>query len=79
MSKIAIIVLAWLNVWKGLTTKEDKRRAVICDGCPSRKYKKYLDFINDDLKEVKGFVCNECGCPLIAKIRSTDDCPLNKW
>ena len=79
MSKIGIIVKAWLNVWNGLTTLEHKRKAVICEGCPSRKYKKYLDFVDDELTNVKGFICNECGCPLIAKIRSTDDCPKNKW
>jgi len=79
MSKIVTIVKAWVNVVKGLTTDEHKRRANICKGCPSRKYSKYLDFVNDDLKEVKGFVCGECGCALIAKIRSTDNCPLNKW
>lgn len=79
MSKIGIITKAWLQVWNGITTKEHKRRAVICEGCPSRKYKKYLDFIDDDLKQVKGFICGECGCVLIAKIRSEENCPLNKW
>ena len=79
MSRFTTIVKAWLNVWNGLTTEEHKRKAKICEECPSRKYSKYLDFIDDDLKEVKGFICNECKCPLIAKIRSTDKCPLNKW
>lgn len=79
MAKISVILKAWLNVYKGLTTVEHKRKANICKGCPSRKYSKHLDFINDELIDVKGFVCSECGCPLIAKIRSTDDCPKNKW
>ena len=71
------IVKAWLNVFKGITTYEDKRRANICKGCKHAKYTSYIDFIDDDLKDVKGFICNKCKCPLIAKIRSTDKC--NKW
>ena len=79
MSKIGIIAKAWLQVWNGITTTEHKRRAIICESCPSRKYKKYLDFIDDDLIEVRGFVCGECGCPLIRKVRSEDNCQLKKW
>ena len=71
------IIKAWIKVFKGLTTDEDKRRAIVCEGCSERKYSKYIDFVNDDLKEVKGFICGNCGCPLIAKIRSTDKC--YKW
>jgi len=77
MIKPLVIIKAWLKVWDGLTTKEDKRRAAICESCPMRTYKKYLDFVDDELKNVKGFVCKDCGCPLIAKIRSTDKCI--KW
>lgn len=54
-----------------------KKRAEICSNCELRKYSKYIDFIDDELKDVKGFVCGDCGCPLIAKIRSTDIC--KKW
>jgi len=71
------ILKAWVQVARGFTTQEHKRRAAICSSCPDKKYTHYLDFINDDLKEVKGFVCTPCGCPLIAKIRSTDKC--KKW
>ena len=73
------IIKGWLSVFKGLTTDEHKRRAIICETCPNRVYNKYIDFIDDELKEVKGFVCDVCKCPLISKIRSTDNCPLNKW
>ena len=74
MSKI---LNAWIKVLKGDTTEEHRRRAEVCKSCPSSKYKKYIDFINDELKEVKGMVCTDCGCPLIAKTRSTDKC--YKW
>ena len=72
-----VIIKAWAKVFKGLTTDEDKRRASICDECPSKRYSKYFDFIDDELEEVNGFNCLECGCPLSPKIRSTDIC--NKW
>ena len=71
------IVKAWSKVLREVTTDEDKRRASICGDCPKKTYSKYRDFINDELEEVIGFVCDDCGCPLIAKIRSTDIC--KKW
>lgn len=71
------IIKAWVKVYKGTTTAEDKRRYEICRKCEHAKYKSYLDFVDDDLKDVKGFICNLCKCPLVAKIRSKDKC--NKW
>ena len=72
------ITKAWVKVFKGTTTSEDKRKASICKTCDKSKYMPFLDFINDELKEVKGMICTGCGgCPLIAKIRSTDKC--KKW
>ena len=71
------IIKAWSSVLKGLTTEDHKRRALICSDCPNKKYHKFIDFVDDELEEVKGFVCTECGCPLISKIRSTDIC--DKW
>jgi len=77
--QISNIIKGWLNVFKNITTEEHKRRANICKNCDSSIYSSYLDFINDELKEVKGMKCKECGCPLIAKIRSDSNCPLKKW
>lgn len=77
MAQVSNIVKAWVSVFKKENNPTIKKRAAICKECPSKNYKKYLDFINDDLKEVKGFVCTECGCPLIAKIRSEEVC--SKW
>ena len=71
------ILRAWSKVLCGFTDCEHERRARICSVCPNKKYLKYIDFIDDELEEVKGFVCTDCGCPLIAKIRSTDKC--YKW
>ena len=72
--KLGVIAKAWFKVFQGLTTKEHKRRAKICKKCKHAKYSKYIDFINDELIDVKGHLCNDCGCPLIAKIRSTEIC-----
>ena len=77
--KPLVIISAWMQVFKGVTTQEHTNRAKICNGCLYATYKAYTDFIDDDLKEVKGFICGVCNCPLIAKIRSTDNCPKNKW
>lgn len=77
MAHVFNILKAWVKVSKGFTTSEDKRRADICNNCTHKKYSKYIDFVNDELKNVKGFVCNDCGCPLIAKIRSNEIC--KKW
>ncbi len=77
LKKIEIILKAWVKVYKGFTTEQHKSRAEICKKCPSAKYKTYLDFVNDELEDVKGFVCTDCGCPLVAKIRSEEKC--DKW
>jgi len=74
MIKPKVIAKAWISVFKGVTTKEHKRRSGICKDCTSAIYNKYTDFINDELKDVKGLICDDCGCPLVAKIRSTEIC-----
>lgn len=77
MFNLVKVALAWKKVLLKITTKEHRRRAKICEQCPLREFNKYVDFIDDELKEVKGFICGDCGCPLIAKIRSNDIC--KKW
>ena len=66
---------------KGNATKEEKRRASICKGCPSAVIGRYEKLMPDySLKEVRGLKCDECGCPLSTKIRSKNEkCPLEKW
>ena len=73
-----VIAKAWIEVLKGTTTDEHKRRASICKGCKHAKHKKYLEFRELGLVEVKGYICTDCeGCPLVAKIRSNKIC--DKW
>jgi hypothetical protein len=74
-----------LTGWKNYLDKSEvveeiaKERAAICAICPHAKQGKLLTFVRDTLKEVQGAYCNECGCPLSAKIRSSDICPKLKW
>jgi hypothetical protein len=74
-----------LSGWKNFIDKSDvvetvaKERAAICAACPHAKQGMLLAFIKDTLKEVQGAYCDECGCPLSAKIRSIDICPKHKW
>ena len=73
--KIITIIKAWNEVFKGITTKEHKRRAKICKRCDYATEKPLLKLIKDELKEINGLACMDCGgCPLIAKIRGEDIC-----
>ncbi len=74
-----------LNGWKNFLSKSEvteavaKERAALCAACPHAKQGKLLTFVKDTLKEVEGAYCSQCGCPLSAKVRSNDICPINKW
>jgi len=74
-----------LNGWKNYLDKSEvtealaKQRATVCAACPYAKHGKLLAFVKDSIKEVEGFYCAVCSCPLSAKVRSTDICPENKW
>mgnify|MGYP006143800277 CR=1 FL=1 len=74
-----------LSGWKNYLSKSEvteavaKGRAAVCAACPHARQGKILAFIKDDLKEVEGAYCSQCGCPLSAKVRSNDICPINKW
>jgi hypothetical protein len=74
-----------LSGWKNYLDKSEvietiaKERAIICAACPHAKQGKVLAFIKDKLKEVEGAYCDQCGCPLSAKVRSKDICPKLKW
>jgi len=74
-----------LTGWKNFVSKSEvvesvaQDRAEICAACPHAHQKMLLAFIKDSLKEIEGYACNQCGCPLSAKLRSNDKCPINKW
>lgn len=74
-----------LTGWKNFVNKSEvteaiaMQRATICAGCPEIRKGKLLAFIKDSLIEINGAYCKKCGCPLSAKVRSNDICPMNKW
>ncbi|WP_294823641.1 hypothetical protein [uncultured Flavobacterium sp.] len=76
---------AILTGWKNYILKSEVceaaaiTRAAICSSCPSARHGKLLAFLKDSLQEIEAHYCAECGCPLSAKIRSNDICPINKW
>jgi len=74
-----------LSGWKNYLSKSEvtesiaQQRAALCASCPNARQGKLLTFINDSLKEIEGAYCNICKCPLSAKVRSKDICPIHKW
>lgn len=64
----------FIQGWKNVIITDEQveviaaARLEICSTCPER------------IKQLGLDVCNECGCPLMAKTRSSDSkCPLGKW
>lgn len=58
-----------------------RRRAEICAQCPSAvESGLYTAIVDNRTTQIQGMKCNECGCNLSAKVRSSKDyCPLGKW
>ena len=76
-----------LNGWQNFISKSEvseqlaSDRALECIGCEHAKFKKSIEvFIKDDFKEIEGYICNLCKCPISAKIRSVNEkCDIDKW
>jgi len=68
---------------KSLTSKhtdETLRRSKICAGCPEKSKKFYADFVNAEIKEVEGYVCDRCACPIATKVFAKDKNNIcDKW
>ena len=85
MKKISLnnILNGWSNFMKRSEVTElvAVSRATFCIDCPEAKYSKTIKaLVKDDLKDIEGFVCNKCKCPLSAKLRSENEtCPLKHW
>jgi hypothetical protein len=47
---------------------EEKRRAEICAGCEFKEKKIYAQIFKAEMKEINGYVCTKCICPLATKI-----------
>jgi hypothetical protein len=82
MSKINNILSGWKNFIAKSEVSEEiaVQRAVHCVSCVELKEGRLLNLIKDDLKEIEGFYCGLCYCPLSAKLRSEKEtCLINKW
>ena len=87
MSKAKEILDGWSAYveFTPMTTVEEKiaeDRAKICGSCPFAVEKGLLKITMPDekFKEIQGYKCSKCGCPLSTKIRSiTSQCPEKKW
>lgn len=73
------IIEGWANYVLNLKTIEAKRKASICNDCLHKKYTGYEVIQDNSIKEIQGFICNKCKCPLSAKLRSNSKCPLKKF
>ena len=76
MTNLFTIIEAWRIANNPTKTQSElgKKRALICETCPSKKT------ITERFGEL-GIVCNECGCPIAKKVFTPKNkqCPLNKW
>jgi len=81
MGQISNILDGWGRYFKGGATVLEQERATICEECPEAVVGSYEKLMPDfSLKKIKGFKCNQCGCPLSSKLRSKNEsCPLGKW
>jgi hypothetical protein len=82
MSKVNNILKGWKNFISKSEVLEHiaVQRAVHCVSCVELKEGRLLNLVKDELKEIQGFYCGLCYCPLSAKLRSEKEtCPKNNW
>ena len=75
-----------LSGWKGYLweTPEVKglaqKRAIECAKCDKAEWGMIPQFMDDEVKEIKGLSCGLCDCPLSTKLRAQNEkCGLGKW
>ena len=54
-----------------------KYRKSVCDVCPKKGHLVNISTLGINIKAVQQ--CKDCGCILVAKQRSSSECPMNKW
>ena len=75
MIDVRDILNSWITSFKPSDSQKTlaQARFSVCNACPSKK----------SVKRPLGFTlfCNECGCPIKAKVFSEaiNPCPLKKW
>jgi len=61
-------------------TDDSLRRSNICASCNLKEKRLYAEFVKAEIKEVDGYVCTLCDCPIATKVFATEKdniCP--KW
>lgn len=82
LDKLNNIIRGWKGyIWE---TNESKslalKRAVVCDGCEFAEWGLIPQFMDDEVKQIKGLQCAKCSCPLSTLLRSPDSkCEEGKW
>lgn len=79
LNKAEEILLGWLS-YGGIESIDEKivqERAKACSKCPfiiESSLSKII--LKDEIKEIQGYKCSLCGCPLSTKVRSKKSkCP----
>lgn len=86
MSKINEILDGWANYAHLSSEPIDeavaKQRAETCSNCPFAVEGNLLKILlpDNEFKEIQGYKCSKCGCPLSSKVRSKlSQCPEDFW
>lgn len=82
--KLSNIINGWANLAKTSPKIEALalKRANMCAHCPAAIFSGaiYATVIDHKTVQVRGMSCQDCNCPLSAKVRSVNDsCPRGKW
>lgn len=54
-------------------TEESLRRSEICASCPEKSKALYSEFVKAEIKEVQGYVCDRCSCPIATKVFAKEE------
>ena len=82
--KLQNIVNGWYNlaVTNPVVERVAMERANICATCPFAEMSSGIHtmVIDNKTTHIRGLKCTKCGCPLSAKVRSSEDyCPIGRW
>lgn len=82
MNWIKSVIKGWFYFFFKSKKVEDmaKRRAVYCGVCHYAKDGLFEAIHDDKIPSISGKTCEQCGCALVAKLRSPDEeCPIGLW
>lgn len=82
ISKLARITNGWKNYMftNPLVEELAKVRSEICADCDQAKESEFLKSVLGKVEKVSGMICDNCKCPISAKVRSVkESCPLDNW